>query len=229
MNLRSLVSLACASAAGLMLADACSADTGKAVTAAGDLMRDAGSIIRDGGQALSEAGTSMGDARDASAQSGRPPTKSGSRIQMRYAVQRGADGSIYAYQTAPYDLDRKEMCSPMAMTDGKTRCAPSAGAGLDRTLFSDSACTKYAIVIPQCSPVPKYLSEYVFGQEQCGRASTKLYSLGPQTSQVFLRSRPDVPCAPYVPPVGSQVFELGPEVSPSSFVEFAEIEYEPIE
>jgi hypothetical protein len=145
---------------------------------------------------------------------------------MRWSIQKGSDGSVYAYQSAPYDTQRKESCGPSLLVDGKTRCIPT-GAGIygAGSYFSDTGCTKPVVVQLKCQPAPQYI--LVYTPSSCGGANVvRVYTAGPQPAQVFIGS--PTACNPYTLDTTLAAYPPGAEIPPATFVEFSAVEYQAI-
>lgn len=222
------VSLAAGGA--LMVFEACSEPVGKMLVDAGTVLvdagadsggslADAGELMRDAGLALTEAGSGVRDGgADAAAQGAVSQFKSGSRIEMRVPIQKGADGSQYAGYPAPYDTERKEACSVMKMADGSIRCAPAAMYGY-AVFFADAGCSQRITLSGKggCTP-PAYIYE---PPTSCG-AGPRLFMRGAKAATLFAGSPSACTEQTNIYATTNDFYLFGAEIPPSAFVEFTD-------
>lgn len=189
----------------------------------------AAGILADAGQLLVDAGNSLLDASDdaqADAAAQQPSGKSGTRIELRQTVQTGSDGTRYEFPFLNYyDTKLKTMCTLNTMSDATKRCTPTATifAGL---YFADSTCqTKLAYFYSTCADIalPTYFAETVASTgPSCASSSSYLRVFPPGAEYAGSVYTKSTTCSPFARPMGYRFFALGPEMSPSEFVEFDE-------
>jgi hypothetical protein len=158
--------------------------------------------------------TSSNDGGETTATDPIPAAKaeSGSRLKARSYV--GSDGSKQF--AGWYDTARKEDCDFAKAADGKARCLPP-GAGVLPTVFGDSGCTKpLAYVFKGCSDVPKYGRS--LSPTTCYAAATISKIAGAHSGATFTGTPASCTDAAGVA-ASYDLYDLGPEVSPSDFVE----------
>ena len=139
-------------------------------------------------------------------------TQSGSRLKAMYNV--GSDGSkVFA---SLHDSQLNVDCSFGGASDGSTRCLPS-GAQVGGEFFSDPQCSQaLGFVGSQGCVTPVYAVQY----ETICRISIKIFPVtGTFNGSVYTGNATS--CTAYSPAVVSSYsfYNLGPEVSPSSFVQ----------
>lgn len=199
---------------------------GAGQSAVSRVVGDGGEALHDAGQWLADAGDSMSDAGaraddDAQAQSEKPVlNKSGSRIEMRVALQRGDDGSVFSYGAQPYDTKRGEKCSPSMAADGKVRCLPTSQNAV-RGYFSDPSCASElaAIVTLPCGDSAAYAGLAEFLADTCPSTGLRVFALGTKHTGVVYRVNAIDSCVA-VDRGALSFFQMDDEIPLSSFVEF---------
>lgn len=154
------------------------------------------------------------------------PWTNGTRIRARqttYTVV-GADGTKQSSTGwgGWFDTQRNEPCAVTRASDGKQRCLPATGGSVTASYFSDATCTKpvvlvYAAEVTACSApyaVPAYANS---SSTVAGCIENSIHSVGVNVSVMYVKS---TTCIPTTIPTYYKVYELGPEVPASSFVEF---------
>ena len=138
-------------------------------------------------------------------------TQSGSRLKAMYNV--GSDGSkVFA---SLHDSQLNVDCSFEGASDGSTRCLPSgAQAG---GFFSDPQCSQSLGFAAIGCVTPVYAVQY----ETICRISIKIFPVtGTFNGSVYTGNATS--CTAYLPAAANpsdNFYNLGPEVSPSSFVQ----------
>lgn len=210
------------SSAGERVTDASVSDASPAAGGDGSLVRDAGTMLRDAGSTLVDAGTAVHDAgADAMAQVA-SLFRSGSRIEMRVGVMKGADGSQWAGYPSLYDTARKEPCSLALTADGKQRCIPTMGYGY--ITFGDAACTVEIFVNilsnGACTPKPAYLPKQE-KVDSCGAASVRIFQAGAEhLGTIYTKN--GASCTASIRVDAYRYYTFGSEIPASSFVEFTD-------
>lgn len=131
--------------AGGVLAELATGGTPEAGTMAGDgggPMDGGGSVVGMAGQMLIDAGTAInGHTGGSTAGAQDPPNASGSRIQLRYEVSVGTDGTRFKAPAWPvmYDTLLRTACGLFPAEDGQQRCLPQTSIQVG-TYYSDASC-----------------------------------------------------------------------------------------
>ena len=139
-------------------------------------------------------------------------TQSGSRLKAMYNV--GSDGSK-TFVTF-HDTQLNADCLFGGASDGSTRCLPS-GAQVTGELFSDPQCSQPLGIAATGCVTPVYAVQY---ETTCSGNQKKIFPVtGTFNGSVYTGNATS--CTAYSPAVVSSYsfYNLGPEVSPSSFVQ----------
>lgn len=152
--------------------------------------------------------------------------KSGSRIEVRTLFQRGTDGSVWRIGTPTlYDTQLNENCDLRKMIDGTIRCVPSSGVFVSNDYFADHECSSLPLVLHrhnECGDEsrPKYAHRRVSGCVD----KLRVHIVGQKVFAYFVKTTTG--CVPsnsldnfY------DLYLVGEELPPSSFVEFTDVEF----
>jgi len=194
----------------------CAMTTLLALAACGAKETDPGRISRDPSGIPRADGGSLD--RDGLARTG---NESGTRLKVRAYV--GDDGSKLVIPGAMHDTELKADCGFAVAADGATRCLPTGGTS-PPSYFLNAGCTEHFALVPKGCAKPAYVQEAITGAA-CAAGSVRVRSLaGAFTgAQVFAgipgtcTAQPGTVFSSY-----SDIYSLGAEVPPSSFVKATE-------
>lgn len=143
--------------------------------------------------------------------------KNGSRLRARYLV--GDDGSRSF--VGWYDSQLGANCWHVPAADGKQRCLPIYGPIFSsfNTDFVDAACSQPAIKSAGCIP-PAYARAST-SLPACGGSGFSVYKIGAKAQALYSKS--GNACASVSLPPGQDVYSVGPEIVPATFVAAQEV------
>jgi hypothetical protein len=135
---------------------------------------------------------------------------SGSRLKAKFFT--GEDGSKVYVPGTMVDTMRGEDCSIQVAADGMTRCLPAPAQ--TNEYFADMGCTQALALKPRGCQAPKEIT--ASGIPTC--AGAKVFSIsGRFTGKVYSGS-PALCGVPPDPSANWDLYSLGAEIPPSSFV-----------
>jgi hypothetical protein len=152
---------------------------------------------------------------------------SGTRVQARFTLYRGDDGSEGWAFKGLLDQERSEWCKVGSLTDGSLHCAPKGMTPTMGPHYSDPSCAKLAMEVPkslgcqQDSRLRPYLAEPVV-VEGCARQRTYDYPLSP-LGQLYDNSSGTCAEVPLPDHTDAFVETATPEIFPSAFVAATEV------
>lgn len=158
-----------------------------------------------------------------------PEYTAGPRIKPRITTTSFGDGAKIRTFSGWFDSARNEDCMAGVAGDGKSRCLPLSNAAfvLDG-FYTDATCTKPLFVHGANSsggcfatPSPRYA--VVTGQNSACANTHRVFpivsSAPASTAMPFHRKDSKGACYPWKGEMQGRVLQVGPEVSPSAFVE----------
>lgn len=150
------------------------------------------------------------------------PVRSGSRLKMRWNDVEGVRSLVDVF-----DSQRNEPCTPLAMADGNTYCAP---AGAVTNAFKDASCTQPIYTVfrelsSPCLPLLPYLR--IRQASACGTLPyTGISKPVPLTAPMFYVQTSSGSCSQRTTGTFYDLYEPGAEVPLSSLVKLMPAEAE---
>lgn len=204
-------------------------DDGPQSDAGGSLLADAGAAMRDAGAAVRDAGMAAHDAGSEAMAQVASLFRSGSRIEVRVAISKGADGSQSAGYPSLFDTQIGAPCSVSVTVDGKQRCVPT---GAYVVYYADANCTTqlaYDTAPSACgTSAPSFarLAEDI-NITGCAVSAVRVFRVGAAHTGKVYGGAPNS-CVDVSGSVSKpwRPYRLGAEVPAASFVEFTDAGHE---